>query len=53
MFTWYCRMIFKAVSTASDPPLARNTLFRSPGASSANFFDSLIVGTAGYAKVLA
>ncbi len=37
-------MVLKAVSTAVEPPVVKKTLFKSPGAISAIFFDSMAEG---------
>ena len=40
----YWRASFQADSTASEPPVVKNTRLRSPGASSASFAASSIAG---------
>ena len=49
---WYCRAIFRAISTASEPPPQKNDLVMSPGASSASLRDSRIPGMLLYAPEL-
>ena len=42
---WYWRAIFRAISTASEPPPQKKVRVRSPGARSASFLDRRIPGT--------
>ena len=47
----YWRASFHADSTASDPPLVKNTRLRSPGASSASRAASSIAGGCAYVQI--
>jgi hypothetical protein len=47
----YWRASFHADSTASDPPLVKNTRFKSPGASSARRAASSIAGGCAYVQI--
>ena len=43
-------MARRAVSTAVDPPVVKNTLFRSLGAKSANFLAKIALGWVTFVK---
>ena len=47
----YWRASFHADSTASDPPVVKNTRLRSPGASSASRAASSIAGGCAYVQI--